>query len=102
MEATIKFKDQTEMTVEKNGDCYILPSKPLFPADFSVVTIESDDGEKVYTNAYLIECASIDGRFWFAFGEESQDVIERKALEARLDEAEAALIELAGMIGGIE
>lgn len=71
MEARITFANGSEMTVEKNGDCYILPTKPEFPEDLSVVTVEAEDGTKVYHDAELVECASIDGRYWFAFTEES-------------------------------
>jgi len=71
MEAKIIYADGTEMTVEKNGDCYILPVKQDIPEDLSVVTVTARDGIKVYNNATLIECASIDDRYWFSFVEES-------------------------------
>lgn len=71
MEAKIIYTNGTEMTVEKNGDCYILPVKQDIPEDLSTVTVEDKDGVKVYNDAALIECASIDGRYWFSFIEES-------------------------------
>lgn len=102
MEARITFKNGETLTVEKNGDSYIMQNKPVFPADLSLVTVESEDGSREYHDAILIECASVDGRYWFAFNEESQEEKERKMLQTRLDEAEAALIELAGLIGGMD
>ena len=63
MEAKITFKNGQEMTVEKNGDSYITQTKPEFPADLSVVTVESEDGNREYRNAEIVECASIDGRY---------------------------------------
>ena len=55
MNAAITFNDKTELAVEKNGDCYILEEKPDFPADLSVVTVESEEETRVYRNAFLIE-----------------------------------------------
>ena len=72
MEAKIIYTDGTEMTVEKNADCYIVPTKPEFPADLSCVIVKSEQGDREYHDALLVECASIDGRYWFAFIEESQ------------------------------
>lgn len=96
MEAKITFKNGAEMTAEKNGDCLIVAAKPTFPADMSLVTVECEDGSQEYHNAEVVECASIDGRYWFAFVEAQPTTAER------LDEIEAAMIELAGMIGGME
>lgn len=102
MEALITFADGATLTVEKNGDCYILPQKQPITGNLSHVTVESGEGSREYHDAILIECASVDGRYWFAFNEESQEEKERKMLQTRLDEAEAALIELAGLIGGMD
>lgn len=96
MEARITFKNGETLTVEKNGDSYITQTKPVFPADLSLVTVESEDGNREYRNAEIAECASIDGRYWFAFVE------KRAGTDERLDEIEAAMIELAGMIGGMD
>ena len=72
MEALITFADGSELTVEKNGDCYILPTKPDFPDDLSLVTVDGEDGIREYHYAILVECANIDGRYWFAFNDESE------------------------------
>ncbi len=83
MEALIIFADGTELAVEKNGDCYITANKPAFPADLSTVIVESEDGNREYHDAILVECASIDGRYWFAFNEESEaDKTIRELLES--------------------
>lgn len=81
MNAKIIFKDGTELNVEQNGTCFITPTKPVFPADLSEVTVESEEG-MTFHDAFLIECASVDGRYWFAFGQESeQDRIIRELVE---------------------
>ena len=85
MEAKITFKDGTELTVEKNSDCYILPEKPDFPDDLSIVTVESEDGYRKYHEASLIECASVDGRYWFAFGETSDTDRATRQMQANIE-----------------
>lgn len=100
MEATIIYADGTEMTVEKNGDCYILPTKPEFPADMSIVTIESEDGRQEYHDAILVECASIDDRYWFTFIEESpMDKTIRELTEAN-DMLTECILEMSEIIYG--
>ena len=68
---------------EQNGTCYIANVKPDFPEKFSTVAITGDDPEqnRVYHNAELIECYSIDGRYWFAFHELTPDELYRKQLD---------------------
>lgn len=77
---TIIFSDGTEVVAEQNGTCYIVNEKPDFPADMSMVTI----GEQVLENMALVECASIDGRYWFAFRPLSQQEIWRAEIEDAL------------------
>ena len=77
MQATITFSSGDAITVEKNAECYITPVKPEFPEELGRVVIESEDGERVFENAKLIECASIDDRYWFAFMEVPEDEILR-------------------------
>ena len=81
MHAKIIFNDMTEITAEMNGNCLILDKKPEFPSDLSTVTIRSAAGDCVYCNAEIIECASIDGRYWFAFRELTPDELYRKQLD---------------------
>lgn len=101
MEAVIIFKDGSELAVAQNGDCYITATKPEFPDDLSVVTVHGDE-ERVYENAYLIECASADGKYWFAFGEESQAEKQMRELREENEMLEEAIAELAEIIGGGE
>lgn len=71
--AQIIFADGKTFAVEVNGDCYIMDDKPEFPADLSIVTIEDGEQTIVIHDAILIECASVDGRYWFAFIKESPE-----------------------------
>lgn len=100
MEVTITFVDGTELTVRKNGDCFIADEKPAFPDDLSVVTVESEEGSQIFYDAIVQECASVDGKYWFAFLEESAE--EKTIRELREENAmlEDAIIELAELIGG--
>lgn len=85
MEALIIFADGTELAVEKNGDCYITANKPAFPADLSTVTVESEDSNREYHDAILVECASIDGRYWFAFMELSDADRATRQMQANIE-----------------
>ena len=67
--ATIRFKDGTKLNAEQNGNCYITYRKPDFPADLSVVRVNESGEETVLLNVKVLECASIDGRYWFTFAE---------------------------------
>lgn len=100
MNAAITFNDKTELAVEKNGDCYILEEKPDFPADLSVVTVESEKETRVYRNAFLIECASADGRYWFAFGEESPAETAMRELREANDMLTECILEMSEIIYG--
>ena len=100
MEARIIFKDGTEITAEMNGNCFITQSKPVFPADLSTVTVESEDGEKVFSNAQLIECASVDGRYWFAFNEESPMEATIRELQENNDMLTECILEMSEIIYG--
>lgn len=78
----IVFSDGTEIMAEQNGSCFIIDEKPDFPTDLSVVTID----EQTIENAKLIECASTDGRYWFAFCQMSPEEIWRAEIEDALCE----------------
>ena len=85
MEVTITFTDGSEISAELNGSCYITKKKPIFPEDLSEVTITGAE-EKTYTDARVIEAASVDGRYWFSFAEETKDEkIERSIAKQRAD-----------------
>jgi hypothetical protein len=85
MKATINFVNRSEIEAEKNSDCYIVATKPDFPEPLGEVVVTSDDGEKHFQDALLIECASIDGRYWFALMETPED----EKLKRRITELES-------------
>ncbi len=87
MEAKIIFNDK-ELIVEKNGDCYIVATDPELPEEFESVVIESENGIREYHDARLIECASIDGRYWFTFMEISQEEKEKAGLLKQIADLE--------------
>lgn len=93
---------ELEITAEKSSDCYITDKKPDFPEVLGEVSIEWEDGSALYENAQLVECASIDDRYWFAFIEESP--YDRTIRELREENSilEGAIVELAEIIGGME
>ena len=68
---------------EQNGNCYITDSKPDFPDGLFTAVVTGDDPlqNNTYLNAELIECYSIDGRYWFAFRELTPDELYRKQLD---------------------
>lgn len=78
----IIFGDGTELVATPNGDCYIVAEKPHFPADLSVVTV----GEQILENVAVVECASTDGRYWFAFHHLTPEEIWRADIENALCE----------------
>ena len=83
--ARITFRDKTVIYAEQNGSCFIVNKKPDFPADLSKVVISGDETIKL-KNAQLVECASVDGRYWFTF------IGEQYFNEPTLDEAKAEKI----------
>lgn len=100
METKIIFKDGTELTVEKNGDCLILTQKPSFPEDLSTVTVQAEDGTREYHNAQVLECASVDGRFWFAFTEESEADRTIRELKEQNDMLTECVLEMSEIVYG--
>ena len=102
MEAKITFKDKSESTAEVNGSCYIADSKPDFPKDLSVVTVEEEGSTKTYENASVQECASVDGLYWFTFIEESEQEKTIRELREDNETLAEAIVELAELIGGEE
>ena len=101
MQATITFGNGTTITAEKNADCYITAAKPEFPEILGTVTIAAGEEEKVIEDAMLIECASIDGRYWFAFMETPEDVKLRNRiteLETMNEMLEECILEMSEII----
>ena len=92
--ATILFKNDTTLTTEQNGDCFILSQKPTFPDDLSVVTVTGVEGTTVFRNAKIVECYSIDGRYWFAFVEKTENELFKEFMQESIAAIEDALCEL--------
>ena len=96
---TIKFTDGTEIEAVQNGTCYITEEKPDFPDDLSVVEVTGEEPENDITfhDAKLIECASVDGRYWFSFTE-----ISASEKEARQVEQNTANIDYIAMMTDVD
>lgn len=74
------------LEAEVNGGSFIVEEKPEFPTDLSKVYLSFSNGsEETINNARIIECASIDGRYWFAIQETPQDVIDKAEIQAKID-----------------
>lgn len=89
MTATIKFENGSSITAEQNGTCFITAEKPTFPTPLGTMTIEGEESRAI-EHAQLVECASVDGRYWFAFIETPQDELYRAAIEDALCEIDEA------------
>lgn len=72
MDALIIFKDGSVLAAELNGSSLIVASKPTFPDDLSYVRVVAGSYIYEFHDASISECASIDGRYWFCFTEESE------------------------------
>ena len=67
-----------------------------------MVTVEDEQGTKTFSNATVQECASVDGRYWFTFLEESESERTIRELREENEVLEEAILELAAIIGGDE
>lgn len=81
--AKITFKNGLEIEAEVNGSCYIVDSKPEFPVDLSEVTVTAGEDEKVLHEVEVNEAASVDGRYWFALRELTEQ--ELKDIKTQAD-----------------
>lgn len=90
----ITFTNGMVIEAEENAGSLITDSRPDFPADLSSVKVAGAGGERMYKNAEIVECASVDGRCWFAFREIPE--AERKAGQTQ------ANIEYIAMMTGID
>ena len=67
-----------------------------------VVTVESaDGGVRIYNDPQIVECASIDGRYWFCFVEESPQEKRIRQLAEENEILAGAVEELAAIIGEV-
>lgn len=83
----ITFLDGTIINADVNGDCYIVDEKPDFPEDTSMVTIGEGADAQTLEYVNVQECASVDGKYWFAF-------VAMNEIDVRFAEIEDALCEL--------
>lgn len=101
MEARVYFKDGTEIRAEKNADCLICRDKPEIPEDLSSVIVQwGENEEKRYTDAELVECASIDGRYWFTFSEKPEAAKKEEKMQATIDMLTDCILEMSEIIYG--
>ena len=63
-----------------------------------VVTVESEDGVRTYNEPQIVECASVDGRYWFCFVEETPLKKRIRQLEANNDALLECLLEMSEIV----
>lgn len=83
--AKITFTNGTVIEAEENASSLITDSRPDFPADLSSVKVTGAGGERIYKNAEIIKCASVDGRYWFAFREISESERTARQMQANIE-----------------
>lgn len=81
---TITFSDGTSINAEQNGTSYIVNSKPDFPTDLTEVSVSGEDGDITLANVQIIECASVDSRYWFGMRELSAEELAKATSEAQI------------------
>lgn len=94
----IKFDIGDVIVAEQNGDSFITEQKPVFPADMGLVTVEGTDDVYTYNDPQIVECASVDGRYWFCFVEESPMQKRIRQLEANNDALLECLLEMSEIV----
>ncbi len=100
MEVRLTFNDGTSVVAEQNANTYITAAQPAFPEDLSVVTVESDDQAQVFRNVTIQECASVDGRYWFALLEETEQARVIRELRETNDMLTECILEMSEIIYG--
>ena len=85
--AQIKLSNGVEFRAEDCDGSFAVNEKPDFPNGVFSVKIERKDRTEEYPAVRLVECYSIDGRFWFNF-------LPLSDQEKRIIELEDALCEL--------
>ena len=80
-EVIIEFKNGLKIQAEYNGSCFVIDNKPDFPLDLSEVIINDEP----YYHVKIIECASVDGRYWFTIQEIPKDILIRNQMQANIE-----------------
>lgn len=83
--ATIKFKTGEIITADVNGSCFIVDEKPEFPFDLSEIEITTGEEKKTLNNVEIMDAASVDGRYWFALREMSQEELRQIQIRADIE-----------------
>ena len=104
MEVKITFGSGEIITAEQNGGSFITEQKPNFPTDKGLITVEGTDGVRTYSDPKIVECASVDGRYWFCFVEESPQEKRIRQIEEKNEElvetTDDMILLMADLIGG--
>ena len=98
MVVKIKFESGDVIVAEQNGNSFIVDEKPSFPADMGLVTVDGTDGVRTYNEPQIVECASVDGRYWFCFVEETPLKKRIRQLEANNDALLECLLEMSEIV----
>lgn len=91
----IIFNDGTVINAKRNGSCFITDKKPVFPDDLTGIRVEGE-ASATFENGMIVECASVDDKYWFTIVEVSADELERQ----RVDETIMELSELVAALLG--
>lgn len=83
--AKITFNNGFQLEAEQNASSFITDTKPDFPAGLSNVTVSSEEFTTSYQHAEIIECASVDGRYWFALREVPESERRERQMQADID-----------------
>jgi hypothetical protein len=81
----VTFADGTTLTAVLNGNSLITDTKPSIPDNLSIVTITGDETNETIMNARLVECASVDGRYWVTFQSIPASEIEKMKTRSDID-----------------
>ena len=98
MNAQIIYGDNSIMEADKNGGCLIVNTKPEGNYDLSIVTVKSEDGVEVYHDAKIMECASVDGRYWFAFYEQTPEEKKQEEYAEAIEMLSECILEMSEII----
>lgn len=81
----ITFNDGIVVKADKNGDSYIVDEKPSFPEDLGEVVVTDEKGDDtVLEKVQIIDCASVDGRYWFALREMPEAELAQDKTDAQV------------------
>lgn len=94
MEAKLKFANGTEIIAQANDNNYIVATKPQFPDNLKNIQITTEESTLVIKNGRIVECASLDGNYWFTVIEVPENIVHIQEMLQRLNDVEDALCEI--------